>query len=146
VSVYDYQSIGVKLPRIPILTVQVFQPRNLRSPRLDCPTILDTGSDCTLLPLPILMNAKGNPIQGRTMAHMASGSSPSSRSLAVKWSDRPIPNPSQRTIVHFTLPWANPRSHSAKLPSNSYLPYHPALPYQQYRIWHRFFQAHHPRV
>jgi hypothetical protein len=64
VGVYAYQSVAAEIPVIPILTVHVFQPRNLRSLRLDCPSIIDTGSDCTLLPLSVLMNAKGQPIQG----------------------------------------------------------------------------------
>jgi hypothetical protein len=64
VGVYVYQSVGEEIPAIPILTVQVFQARNLRSLRFDCPSIIDTGSDCTLLPLSVLMKAKGQPIQG----------------------------------------------------------------------------------
>jgi hypothetical protein len=64
VGVYAYQSVGAEIPAMPILTVQVFQARNLRSLRLDCPSIIDTGSDCTLLPLAVLMKAKGQPIQG----------------------------------------------------------------------------------
>jgi hypothetical protein len=64
VGVYDYQSVGEAIPAIPILTVQVFQARNRRSRRWDCPSIIDTGSDCTLLPLAMLMQAKGQPIQG----------------------------------------------------------------------------------
>jgi hypothetical protein len=52
------------IPAIPILTVQLFEPRQPRSAKLDCPSIIDTGSDCTLLPLSVLISAKGKPIQG----------------------------------------------------------------------------------
>jgi hypothetical protein len=64
VGVYADQAVNAEIPAIPILTVQVFQARNPRSLRLDCPSIIDTGSDCTLLPLSVFMNAKGQPIQG----------------------------------------------------------------------------------
>jgi hypothetical protein len=64
VGVYAYQTLGEEIPAMPILTIQLFQPSNLRSRHLDCPSIIDTGSDCTLLPLSVLMNAKGKPIQG----------------------------------------------------------------------------------
>ena len=49
-----------------MLTIQLFQPGNPQASRSDCLSILDTGSDCTLLPLPLLIGAKGKPIQGMT--------------------------------------------------------------------------------
>lgn len=54
------------LPQIPMLTIQLFQPGRPQTSRSDCLSILDTGSDCTLLPLPLLIGAKGKPIQGMT--------------------------------------------------------------------------------
>jgi hypothetical protein len=64
VAQYAYQSISSEAPEIPILTVNLFLPGDNRSPKISCISILDTGSDCTLLPITLLMQARARPTQG----------------------------------------------------------------------------------
>ena len=61
---YSYQTNFPNIPPIPILTLQLFLPGNSDSLRIPCPVILDTGADCSLLPLKLLMQAKAKPTQG----------------------------------------------------------------------------------
>ncbi|NJM45675.1 MAG: hypothetical protein HC860_05470 [Alkalinema sp. RU_4_3] len=59
---YPYQSISSETPEIPILTVNLFLPGDIHSPKISCVSILDTGSDCTLLPITLLMQARASTI------------------------------------------------------------------------------------
>ncbi|MGG6269179.1 hypothetical protein ACQ4M3_26280 [Leptolyngbya sp. AN03gr2] len=63
---FEYQTFADGIPAIPILSVRLFQPGQPTSAQFECASILDTGSDCTLLPLPVLVKAKGQPIHRMT--------------------------------------------------------------------------------
>ena len=52
---YPYTRLGSGIPAIPIVPVELATPGLAPLRRLACQAILDTGSDCTLVPLPLLM-------------------------------------------------------------------------------------------
>jgi hypothetical protein len=52
---YRYTSIGTEIPAIPIMPLELIQPGQLDSPSVVGQGILDTGSDCTLVPIPWLI-------------------------------------------------------------------------------------------
>lgn len=54
-SRYRYTFISAKIPSIPILSFQLTTPDLGAGLRIDCKGILDTGSDVTLVPLPLIM-------------------------------------------------------------------------------------------
>lgn len=58
-GIYRYSSLGGQIPPIPLMAVKLTTPISSEL-AIDCDAILDTGSDCTLIPIPLLMrvNAK----------------------------------------------------------------------------------------
>jgi hypothetical protein len=61
VGTYSYKLVSVEIPPIPLIAVQLTAPGTLSDVRVDCQGILDTGSDCTLVPLPFLMRLNISP-------------------------------------------------------------------------------------
>jgi hypothetical protein len=61
---YPYQDNVPGIPPIPILTLQLFTPNKSKGLKIPCPAIIDTGADCSLLPLKLLMQAQAKPTQG----------------------------------------------------------------------------------
>lgn len=56
---YSYTPLSPEIPPIPIMGLQLTTPES-SAVRVDCQGILDTGADCTLVPIPLLVrvNAK----------------------------------------------------------------------------------------
>jgi hypothetical protein len=52
---YRYISLGTDIPAIPIVPLELIQPGKFDRPAVVGQAILDTGSDCTLVPLPWLI-------------------------------------------------------------------------------------------
>jgi hypothetical protein len=52
---YRYTSLSADIPAIPIAQLELIQPGKFESPAVVGQGILDTGSDCTLVPIPWLM-------------------------------------------------------------------------------------------
>ena len=52
---YRYISLGTDIPAIPIVPLELIQPGKFDNPAVVGQAILDTGSDCTLVPLPWLI-------------------------------------------------------------------------------------------
>ncbi|PSB52514.1 hypothetical protein [Chamaesiphon polymorphus] len=52
---YRYISLGTDIPAIPIVPLELIQPGKFDSPSVVGQAIVDTGSDCTLVPLPWLI-------------------------------------------------------------------------------------------
>jgi hypothetical protein len=57
-GVYRYTSLGTIIPAIPILSLQLIKPGRFEEPAITGQAILDTGSDCTLVPIPWLIQAQ----------------------------------------------------------------------------------------
>ena len=55
---YRYTSLGTELPAIPVMPLELIQPGRFDSPSVVGQAILDTGSDCTLIPIPWLVQVK----------------------------------------------------------------------------------------
>lgn len=53
-SIYRYTKLEQTLPPIPVLQIQLMQPGAARKAGLVCSAILDTSSDCTLVPIALL--------------------------------------------------------------------------------------------
>ena len=49
---------------IPLISVTLKSPRSNSDPSVKCQGILDTGSDCTLVPIPLLVKVKGKAKKG----------------------------------------------------------------------------------
>jgi hypothetical protein len=54
--------LGETIPPFPILPIELFSPISEKSLTCQTPAILDTGSDCTLVPLDLLMKVKARAI------------------------------------------------------------------------------------
>ncbi|MBD1854524.1 MULTISPECIES: hypothetical protein [Leptolyngbya] len=52
---YRYTRIGSEIPAIPIVPLELIKPGRFEQPSIVGQAILDTGSDCTLIPIPWLM-------------------------------------------------------------------------------------------
>ena len=52
---YSYTFISAEIPSIPVLSFQLTRADTVSALRIDCKGILDTGSDVTLVPLPLIM-------------------------------------------------------------------------------------------
>jgi hypothetical protein len=52
---YRYTSLGTGIPAIPIIPLELIQPGQFDRPSIVGQGILDTGSDCTLIPIPWLI-------------------------------------------------------------------------------------------
>ena len=54
-AIYRYTQIGSEIPAISIVPLELIQPGRFEQPSMVGQAILDTGSDCTLTPIPWLM-------------------------------------------------------------------------------------------
>lgn len=55
---YRYTRIGSEIPAIPIIPLELIKPGRFEQPSVIGQAILDTGSDCTLIPIPWLMQVQ----------------------------------------------------------------------------------------
>jgi hypothetical protein len=58
-ATHSYTNVGNGIPAIPILPLQLSGPVQSDLLTLTVPGILDTGSDCTLVPISLLQRIKG---------------------------------------------------------------------------------------
>ncbi len=58
VGTYNYTLVSTSIPAIPLISVQLKSPSS-SSKSIICQAILDTGSDCTLVPIPLVLKVKG---------------------------------------------------------------------------------------
>ncbi len=58
-ATYNYTFVSTVIPPIPLISVQLKSPSNPSSQSVDCQAILDTGSDCTLVPIPFVTSING---------------------------------------------------------------------------------------
>jgi hypothetical protein len=63
---YRHTILSPEIPPIPILPIQIGAPGTNQGFRLTLSAILDTGSDCTLMPIPLLHRV-GAQVTGRTV-------------------------------------------------------------------------------
>ncbi|MDJ0650477.1 MAG: hypothetical protein QNJ60_17420 [Xenococcaceae cyanobacterium MO_188.B19] len=61
---YSYTFVSTANPPIPLISVTLKSPRSNSAPSVKCQGILDTGSDCTLVPIPLLAKVRGKPKKG----------------------------------------------------------------------------------
>ncbi len=61
-ATYSYLDLGEAIPPIPILPIELFSPTSEKALSYQIQSILDTGSDCTLVPLDLLMKVKARAI------------------------------------------------------------------------------------
>ena len=61
---YSYTFVSTTIPPIPLISVTLKSPRSNSDPSVKCQGILDTGSDCTLVPIPLLVKVKGKAKKG----------------------------------------------------------------------------------
>lgn len=59
-GIYRYTLVTPSIPPIPILPVQLCPPLAKQGLRLTTSAILDTGSDCTLVPIPLLQRVQAD--------------------------------------------------------------------------------------
>jgi hypothetical protein len=57
-GIYRYTILAPGIPPIPILPIQLSAPEAKQGLQLTTSAILDTGSDCTLLPIPLLQRVQ----------------------------------------------------------------------------------------
>lgn len=60
---YDYTFVSTTIPPIPLISFELQTPRS-NSSVTRCQGILDTGSDCTLIPIPLVTKVKGSAKKG----------------------------------------------------------------------------------
>ena len=58
-GIYSYTFVSTTIPPIPLISVTLYSPSSNYSLSLNCQAILDTGSDCTLIPIPFVTKVKG---------------------------------------------------------------------------------------
>ena len=61
---YSYTFVSTAIPPIPLISITLKSPRSNSDPSVKCQGILDTGSDCTLVPIPLLAKVKGKAKKG----------------------------------------------------------------------------------
>ena len=54
-SSYTYVSLGTEIPPAPLIQVKLFSPGENNLQFVNCTAFLDSGSDCTLVPLDLLI-------------------------------------------------------------------------------------------
>ena len=62
---YSYTFVSTAIPPIPLISVTLKTPSS-NSVAIKCQSILDTGSDCTLIPIPLVTKVKGKARKGTT--------------------------------------------------------------------------------
>ena len=60
---YSYTFVSTAIPSIPLISVTLKTPSS-NSVSIKCQSILDTGSDCTLVPIPLVALVKGKAKKG----------------------------------------------------------------------------------
>lgn len=63
-STYSYTFVSTTIPPIPLISVTLKSPRSNSNSSVKCQGILDTGSDCTLVPIPLLAKVQGKAKKG----------------------------------------------------------------------------------
>lgn len=61
---YSYTFVSTTIPPIPLISVTLKSPCSNSDPSVKCQGILDTGSDCTLVPIPLLAKVNGKAKKG----------------------------------------------------------------------------------
>lgn len=56
---YSYTFVSTAIPPIPLISVTLKSPQSDSDLSIKCFGILDTGSDCTLVPIPLVVKVKG---------------------------------------------------------------------------------------
>ncbi len=62
---YSYTFVSTAIPPIPLISVTLKTPSS-KDVAIKCSSILDTGSDCTLIPIPFVAKVKGKALKGTT--------------------------------------------------------------------------------
>ena len=57
-GIYRYTRLGTEIPPIPIAPLELMKPGRFEGDSIVGQAILDTGSDCTLVPIPWLIQVK----------------------------------------------------------------------------------------
>ncbi len=60
---YSYTFVSAEIPALPLMGVQLKSPTSNSSISLDCQAILDTGADCTLVPIPFVTRVEGRALK-----------------------------------------------------------------------------------
>ena len=63
-STYSYTFVSTAIPPIPLISLTLKTPQANSDNLVKCQGILDTGSDCTLIPLPLVIKVKGQARKG----------------------------------------------------------------------------------
>ena len=63
-SIHSYTFVSTAIPPIPLISLTLKSPQPNSSLLVKCQGILDTGSDCTLVPLPLVIKVKGKAQKG----------------------------------------------------------------------------------
>jgi hypothetical protein len=63
VGTYSYTFVSAEIPALPLMGVQLKKPTSNSSISLDCQAILDTGADCTLVPIPFVTRVEGRALK-----------------------------------------------------------------------------------
>lgn len=61
---YSYTFVSTAIAPIPLISVTLKSPRFNSDSSIECQGILDTGSDCTLVPIPLVAKVKGKAKKG----------------------------------------------------------------------------------
>ncbi len=61
---YSYTFVSAEIPAIPLILIQLKTPESTLPIDIEAQGILDTGSDCTLVPIPFLTQVKARPSRG----------------------------------------------------------------------------------
>lgn len=64
-ATHSYTFVSTAIPPIPLISITLQTPIS-SSQSIQCQSILDTGSDCTLVPIPYVTKIKGNAKKGTT--------------------------------------------------------------------------------
>lgn len=56
---YNYTFVSTAIPPIPLISLTLKAPNSNLSVSVKCAGILDTGSDCTLIPIPLIVSVRG---------------------------------------------------------------------------------------
>ncbi len=63
-STHNYTFVSAVIPPIPLISLALKTPQVNSDSFVKCQAILDTGSDCTLIPLPMVIKVKGKASKG----------------------------------------------------------------------------------
>jgi hypothetical protein len=63
VATYSYTFVSTTIPPIPLMPITLKSPSSNNS-CIKCQGIIDTGSDCTLVPIPLVTRIKGKAKKG----------------------------------------------------------------------------------